>query len=62
MLRLITTISFNANLAKIYKDTDWQEYRTKYYQNGNYLTDCDSFADTKQEAIETANYLVNNYH
>ena len=64
-LRKITTISNldTGRTAVIYTDSDWQEYRTCFGTCGNTPNpgeSSDNHTDTKQEAIETATYWVNN--
>ena len=58
-LRLFKTISNGDKVAKVYKDLDWNEYRTKFFTNGVYDVDADSHTDDKSDALDTANYWVN---
>jgi hypothetical protein len=45
----------NYNRAKVYWDSEWREYRTRFYENGVYLGEsCDSFTDDKADALATA--------
>lgn len=30
MLKLIQTLTFNNRIAKVYRDTDWNEYRVQF--------------------------------
>jgi hypothetical protein len=49
------------HVAKVYKDRDWQEYRTKFYTpDGKYLTEGDSHTDDAEDAHSTAKNQVNN--
>lgn len=51
--------SDNGNRAvKIYKDTDWEEYVVKHYENGQYLKDADYFDSDKQAAVDTAKHFL----
>ena len=41
--------------AKVYRDTDWQEYRVKFYDEaGQHLTNADYHTDSKEDAESTA--------
>jgi len=49
------------HVAKVYKDRDWQEYRTKFYTpDGKYLTEGDSHTDDAEDAHSTAKNQVEN--
>lgn len=61
-MRLISNIQTALGFsAKVYKDTEWNEYRVKFYidgqhqQNGDYHTDC------KEDAINTAHAQIARY-
>lgn len=55
-LRLVTSIAnqHTGKAAKVYRDTDWNEYRVKFYRNGKYQEGADSHTDDKDDAIGTA--------
>ena len=59
-LRLIKTYTGpKGHVAKVYKDRDWQEYRTKFYTpDGKYLTEGDSHTDDAEDAHSTAKNQV----
>lgn len=58
-LRLITSIGDIKKIgARIYKDTEWNEYRTKFYKNGKTRAMADSFTHDKDDAIHTAEFEV----
>ena len=61
-LRLIKTYTGpKGHVAKVYKDRDWQEYRTKFYTpEGKYLTEGDSHTDDAEDAHSTAKNQVEN--
>jgi hypothetical protein len=61
-LRLLKTYTGpKGHVAKVYKDRDWQEYRTKFYTpEGKYLTEGDSHTDDAEDAHSTAKNQVNN--
>lgn len=46
--------------AKIYRDSEWQEWRVKFYDSkGNYLgEDCDYHTDDKFDAQSTAKFEI----
>jgi hypothetical protein len=60
-LRLIKTHTGpKGHVAKVYKDRDWNEYRTKFYTpEGKHLTEGDSHTDDLQDAHDTAMSEVN---
>lgn len=55
-MRLISTIHKAAAeaTAKIYRDTDWNEYRVKFYIRGQHQQDADYHTDSKEDAQGTA--------
>lgn len=55
-MRLIATIHKAAAeaTAKVYKDTDWGEYRVQFYRAGQHLIDADYHTDDKEDAHDTA--------
>jgi hypothetical protein len=55
-MRLISTIHKAAAeaTAKIYRDTEWNEYRVKFYQQGQHLQNADYHTDCKEDAHSTA--------
>jgi hypothetical protein len=61
-LRLVKTYTGpKGHVAKVYKDRDWQEYRTKFYTpDGKYLTEGDSHTDDAEDAHSTAKNQVEN--
>jgi hypothetical protein len=60
-LRLVKTHTGpKGHIAKVYKDRDWNEYRTKFYTpEGKHLTEGDSHTDDLQDAHDTAMSEVN---
>lgn len=45
--------------AKIYLDSEWQEYRVRFYRGGTYLgVETDYYTDDKADAIGTAQRVV----
>lgn len=55
-LRLLATHeSPKGHKAKVYKDTEWDEHRVKFYDpNGNHLSKADYHTDDKEDAHDTA--------
>lgn len=49
------------NSAKVYRDTDWDEYRVKFFKNGIHQTKADYHTDDKSDAIAVADHWVK-YH
>jgi hypothetical protein len=59
-LRLMKTHTGPNGMAKVYKDKDWGEYRTKFYTpEGKHKTEADSHTDDADDAHHTAMYEVN---
>jgi len=60
-LRLIKTHTGpKGHVAKVYKDRDWEEYRTKFYSpEGKHLSEGDSHTDDLEDAHMTAKHEVN---
>ena len=60
-LRLVKTYTGpKGHVAKVYKDRDWNEYRTKFYTpEGKHLTEGDSHTDDADDAHHTAQSEVN---
>ncbi len=68
-LRLVHTINHdNGRTAKVYRDTEWNEYRIKYYQRNiagklQYLNKSDRlFSErlrSKQDAVDVAEFWCN---
>jgi hypothetical protein len=55
-MRLITTIE-NDDMelsAKVYRDTDWNEYRVKFFECGIHQVEADYHTDDKDDALDTA--------
>jgi hypothetical protein len=40
--------------AKVYRDSEWQEWRVKFYQDGQHLAEADYHTDDKGDAQHTA--------
>lgn len=58
-LRKIDTKKANNKRAVILKDTEWQEYRVRFYRGINYQIDADYHTDDILDALQTADYFVN---
>jgi hypothetical protein len=58
-MRLVKQNTAGSKSYKLYKDTDWGEYRVKFYEDGKHLTKADYHTDDKQDALDTAeNFLT----
>lgn len=58
-LHLVKTFIVRNHVAKVYRDTDWNEYRVKFVLNGTPLfPDADYHTDDRQDALETAQSFV----
>ncbi|AWD90679.1 hypothetical protein [Pseudomonas phage Achelous] len=41
--------------AKVYRDSEWQEWRVKFFAGGVYQPDSDYHTTDKQDALDTGN-------
>lgn len=53
-LRLIKTESQGDKVAKVYRDSEWNEYRVVYLLNGSKLNNADYHTSDKVDALDTA--------
>ena len=55
-LKRIETISNTQDglSAKVYRDSEWQEYRVKFFRGGTYQVGADYHTDDKSDAQFTA--------
>ena len=44
--------------AKVYRDSEWNEFRVRFYFDGILNEDADYFTTDKEDAIESANFAV----
>ena len=58
-LRLITTLVQFDRTAKVYRNSEWDEYQTKFFIDGKHITEGDCFTDDKTDAMDTAQHWVN---
>ena len=55
------TITIRNNTAKIYRDTEWKEFRVKFFRANDYLgEDADYYCDDKDDAVQTATHVLYN--
>jgi hypothetical protein len=40
--------------ATVYRDSEWNEYRVRFYKDGKHMTDADYHTDSKSDAQFTA--------
>ena len=57
-MKKIHEITFGARTAKVYRDSNWNEYRVRLYVRGRLDEAADYFTDDKQDAISTAAKMV----
>lgn len=62
-MRLINTIHKAAAeaTAKVYHDTEWSEYRVKFYLNGIWQVNADYHTEDRQDALDTARAQLQRY-
>lgn len=53
-LRLIATIAGPCKITKVYRDSEWDEYRVRLYREGQHLASADHHTDDKDDAMQTA--------
>lgn len=60
-LRLIKTYNnpVTLEMAKLYKDIEWQEYIVKFFINGIHQVNADYHDSDKTSSIDTALYFIN---
>lgn len=58
--RLIARVEGDGNqlVARVYHDTEWDEFAVEFYKDGKHQTDSDYHTDSRQDAIDTANAYV----
>lgn len=57
--KIHTATSFNGDKeAKVYRDSEWNEYRVCFYHHGVKITDGDYHTSDKEDAIDSANFWV----
>ena len=44
--------------ARIYRDTDWSEYRVRFFRDGQHMANADYHTDDKTDANDTARFTV----
>lgn len=54
MLKLIQTLTFNNRIAKVYRDTDWNEYRVQFWDCKVYQSGADYHTHDRQDAVAPA--------
>lgn len=54
--RLVFKTDGDSDFAKVYYDSEWQEYVVKFYEGGKYIPEADYFTDDKDDAIGTAKH------
>ncbi len=57
--KLLQTQAAGAKTAKVYRDTDTDEYVVKFFVDGKHQPQADYFTDDKQDAMNTARAEVN---
>lgn len=45
--------------AEIFRDTEWEEFRVKFYRQGQYQIHADYHTDDRKDANDTAAHWVN---
>lgn len=62
-MRLKKTIPLGRFVAKIYKDTVWDEHRVKFFEDGKHVgEDADYHCPDYEDAENTANHILRRYN
>lgn len=62
MKRIALIHSSIGHTAKIFRDTEWNEYRVKFYSpEGQHYSQADYHTDDKQDALDTAQRQITAY-
>lgn len=61
-MRLIATHTTGPHSAKVYKDTENDEHRVKFFKNGQHQKNGDYHTDDKEDANSTAKYQLKKWH
>lgn len=57
-MKLVKKAKSGNRAVKIYKDTEWDEFVLKHYENGEYLKNADYFDDDKESVLDSAEYFL----
>lgn len=57
-LRLLCSVADCSYSARVYRDTDWNEFRVRFFDANGHLTESDYHTDDKLDALDTAAYTV----
>lgn len=52
-MRIIHTQTAGSYTGKVFRDTEWNEYRVRFYKAGKHMVESDYHTDDKQDAIDT---------
>ena len=61
-MRLIATHTTGPHSAKVYKDTENDEHRVRFFKNGQHQKNGDYHTDDKEDANSTAKYQLKKWH
>lgn len=60
--KLIGTFTAGKHTAKVYRDAEWNEYRTRFYVDGILNVNADAFTPDKAEALQSAQSIIDRMH
>jgi hypothetical protein len=46
-------------MVRVYRDSEWQEWQARLYENGKEYVPARAYCDSKQEAVDTARHMLN---
>jgi hypothetical protein len=58
-LRLTFSVADRGYSAKVYRDTEWNEFRVRFFDTDGYCAMCDYHTDDEEDALDTAASIVN---
>jgi hypothetical protein len=57
-MKAIKTFGHGIAVARVYRDSEWNEYRVRILRNGHPLTALDYHTDDKADALDTAKFML----
>lgn len=63
-MRVVETVGSvsSGRFARVYRDSEWNEYRVRFFRGGKYESAADYHTDDKQDALDTATFVIGTVH
>lgn len=58
-MKKIYEAEFDGKKVKVFRDSDFEQYILKFYSGNVHMDASDYFTDSRQDAIDTANWYIN---